>query len=81
MSGTVFMSQLFHPGQQEVSNTFCRLGLLWIHRIPGIAEALQFIEERTPADAEGFGGFGPIELMLTQGMNDGLPFFFLQPLA
>ena len=35
-------------------------------------EVLEFVEEGAPADAEGFGGFGAVEVVVPQRLEDGL---------
>ncbi len=36
-----------------------------IHLVSQLAEMLQFVDERPPADAQRLGGFGAIEIVLT----------------
>src|SRR4051812_3114551 len=40
------------------------------------AEALEFVEQGAAGDAEGFGGFGAVEVVLAERLNNGLPLDF-----
>ena len=48
------------------------LGCLFvrIHLITELAKALEFVEQRAAADAEGFGGFGAIEVVLAERLEN-----------
>ena len=43
-------------------------------------ELLQLVDQGAAADPEGFGSFGPVEIVFTQGLEDRLPFDFTQSL-
>src|ERR1051325_6701328 len=45
-----------------------------IHIITQLAKALEFVEQGAAADAEGFGRFGAVEIVLAQSVDDGLSF-------
>ena len=42
---------------------------------------MQFVKQRAAADAEGFGGFGAVEIVVAQRLENGLPFDFTEPLS
>src|ERR1051325_10294203 len=52
-----------------------------IHFVAEFAQALQLVDEGAAADAEGLGGFGAVEVVFAQGLDDGLSFDFLQALG
>ena len=49
-------------------------GLGWIYFEAEFPETLEFVDEGAAADAEGFGGFRPVEIMFAQGLDDGVSF-------
>ena len=44
----------------------------------GGAEALEFVEKGAAGDAEGLGGFGAVEVVFAEGLEDGVAFHFVE---
>ena len=52
-----------------------------VHLVAQFPEALELVDQGAAADAEGLGGFGAVEVVFAQGLEDGLALDLLQALG